>query len=200
MTDTVDARYIPIDLAEMVFLDKDSGAPLSGGIFTTYRDNQPQTLKPMYQITGTSPNYTFTQLTDPLILSSIGTFVDSMGMPIIPYYLPWLVVNNVITDTPDFYYVVVQNSGGVNQFTRYNMPYPIGGGSGPIPPSAIASTYTNQISNPEFSEVLFDTTPASYTYTFAAGANQVVNIAPNWDIVVSCSDAATVTVAQKRPA
>src|ERR1017187_6543209 len=118
---TVDARYIPIDLASMVFLDKDTGAPLSGGTFTTYRDNQPQTLKPMYQITGTSPNYTFTQLPDPLILSSIGTFVDSMGNPIIPYYLPWEVILGVITTTPDFYKVVVESSGGVNQFTRVNM-------------------------------------------------------------------------------
>ena len=195
---TIDPHYIPIDLGEMIFLDKDSAQPLTGGLVYFYADNQRSNFKPMYQITGTEPAYTFTALPDnPLVLSSIGTFQDSLGNPIIPYYYPWaLDENNVLQ--PDYYYIVVQNSGMVPQFAREAMPF-IPGLSGPGPDST-NSTYTNQISNPEFSEVLFDTTSSTYTYNFGAGASQVVTIAPNWDIVVSCAGAATVTVAQSTPA
>ena len=192
----IDPHYIPLDLAECYFVDKDSGAPLSGGIVTTYRDNQPSTLKPFYQITGSSPNYSYVELPNPLTLSSVGTFIDGSGNPVIPYYYPWLSDGK----TQDLYKVVVDSSGAVNQFTRYAMPYPIGGYNPGPGPDSTNTTYTNQISNPEFSEVLFDTSSPSYTYNFNAGSNQVVTIAPNWDIVVSCAGSATVTVAQETPA
>lgn len=121
----IDPHYIPIDLGEMVFLDKDSGAPLSGGLVYFNRDSQPATPKAVYQITGSSPDYTYTELPDnPLVLSSIGTFQDSLGNPIIPYYYPWILnEDNVLVQ--DLYQVVVENSGGVNQFTRPAMPYPL---------------------------------------------------------------------------
>jgi hypothetical protein len=182
----IDSHYIPAFSIEDVLLDKDTGAPLSGGLVYFFEDNQRGTFKPVYQITGTYPLYTFTQLPNPMVLSSIGTFEDSLGNPVVPYFLPYDANFN-----PDYYYVVVTSATGVNQFVRQSVPF--------IPTSGtavISSAFINELSNPQFSTVNF-TSPT--TYTFNAASSQVVNIAPGWDIVVSSIAGATVTLSVTTP-
>lgn len=187
---TIDTNFIPAFSIETVILDKDTGAPLSGGQVYFEQDNNRGVLKPVYQITGTSPNYTFTQqLPNPMTLSAIGTFQDSLGNPVVPYFFPF--DSNF---DPELYFVRVESEGAVPQFTREAVPYVNEGSSG-----GTTSAFENEISNPQFAEVLFDTEPANYVYNFNAASMEVVTIAPDWDLVVSSAAAATVTVSQTRP-
>lgn len=186
----IDSHYIPAFSIEDVLLDKDTGAPLSGGLVYFYKDNQRTVTKAVYQITGTSPNYSYIQLPDnPLTLSSIGTFVDSLGNPIIPYFYPY-----DANGDPEYYYVVVTSSTGVPQFAREAVPYINIQDS-----SEVLSVITNELSNPQFAEVLFDSDAGSHVYSFSAAVSQVVNIAPDWDLVVTCPTTGTVTLTQLRP-
>jgi len=185
----IDPHYIPAFSIEDVLLNKDDGAPLSGGLVYFEHDNNRGVLKPVYQITGTSPNYSYTQLPNPMTLSSIGTFMDSLDNPVVPYFFPYDSSFN-----PDYYYVRVESSGGVPQFDREAVPYIPNSGS-----TSSSSAFENEISNPQFSEVLFDTVAASYTFNFNAVSAQAVEIAPDWSIVVTCAAAGTVTVAQTKP-
>lgn len=194
----IDPRFIPAFSIETVILDKDTGAPLSGGQVSFQEDNQRGILKPVYQITGASPPYTFTELPNPMILSSIGTFEDAMGNPVVPYFYPY--DDDPYPDlprdlNPDYYYVAVTSYLGVPQFDREGVPY--------IPESgetSVQSIITNEISNPQFAQVLFDTTTAStYTYNFMAATAEVVHLAPDWDLIVTCPTLGTVTVGQLAP-
>lgn len=187
----IDSRYIPAFSIEDVLLDKDTGAPLSGGKVYFWRDAQRTDPKDVWQITGTSPNYSYIRLPNPMILSSIGTFVDSLGNPVIPYFLPY--ANETSTDK-DYYYVQVLSSGDVPQFTREAVPYIPDSGD-----SVLSSAFENELSNPQFSEVLFDTSTADYTYDVSSFTEGEIEIAANWNLVVTASGAATVTVAQIRP-
>ena len=149
MTIPLDPRFIPAFSIEDVLLNKDTAAPLSGGLVYFYKDAQRSTLKPVYQITGSTPNYTFTQLPNPVVLSAIGTFQDSLSNPIIPYFYPYDADGNA-----ELYYVVVQSSGAVQQFVRQAQPY-IGDSSSL---GGVGNSFANEISNPQFALVDFDTT------------------------------------------
>lgn len=186
---TIDSHYIPAFSIEEVILDKDTGAPLSGGLVYFEQDDQRGVLKPVYQITGTSPNYSYIQLPNPMTLSSIGTFEDSLSNPTVPYFYPYDGDFNV-----ELYYVRVTSSDDVPQFDREAVPYIA------LPDNAdVISLIVNELSNPQFSEVLFDTTSSSYTYNVNAVTDNVISIAPDWDLIVSASSAGTITVSQLKP-
>jgi hypothetical protein len=182
MTTPLDPHYIPAFSIEDVLLDKDTGAPLSGGQVFFYQDNNRGMLKPVYQLTGTSPNYSFTQLPNPVILSSIGTFEDDMGNPVIPYFYPFDAARNV-----ELYYVVVLSSGDVPQFVRQAVPY-IPEDFNPVESSA---SFQNSLSNPQFAEVLF-ITPIT-TLTITAAVLQEIAIAADWDLIVTGTGTITLT-------
>ncbi len=59
--------------------------------------------------------------------------------------------------------------------------------------------FANELSNPQFAEVLFDTTSSNYVYNFTDPVLQVTHLAPDWDMIVSGTGACTVTVSQTRP-
>lgn len=185
----IDPHYIPAFSIEDVILDKDTGAPLSGGLVYFEQDNQRGVLKPVYQITGTSPNYSYIQLPNPMTLSAIGTFQDSLDNPVIPYFYPY-----DANGDPEYYYVRVTSSGDVPQFAREAVPYILGTGD-----TSIASAFVNELSNPQFAQVLFDTNSGDYVYNFNAVTQEVVALAPGWELVVSCSGAGSVTVSQATP-
>lgn len=113
----LDTRYIPSKYFQEGIFDKDSGCPLAAGIVTFYRDDARTELKPVYQISGSPPNYTYTALPNPLTLSSIGTIQDGSGNDIIPYFFPYDASGNI-----DLYYITVESSGSVPQFTREGIP------------------------------------------------------------------------------
>jgi hypothetical protein len=183
---SIDPRYIPAYAIETVILNKDTGAPLSGGLVYFWRDSQRTDPKPVYQITGTSPNYTFIQLPNPMTLSSIGTFVDALDNPVIPYFLPWIGTS----DVPDYYFVEVFSSGMVSQFTRESVPYISTGAD----PSDSANNFDNELTNPQFAEILFAN---PITLNFLGAALQETPIAPGWDLIVTGTG--TVTLAQVTP-
>lgn len=189
MTIPLDPRFIPAFSIEDVLLDKDTGQPLSGGLVYFEYDNQRGLLKPVYQITGNSPNYTFTELPNPMTLSSIGTFVDALDNPVIPYFYPYDADGDV-----DLYYIRVTSSEDVPQFDREAQPY-----IGAQESDEVLSVITNEISNPQFAEVVFDTSSSTYTYSVNTVTDNVINIAPDWDLIVSAPAAGTVTLAQLKP-
>jgi hypothetical protein len=186
----IDSRYIPAFSIEDVLLDKDTGAPLSGGLVYFEQDNQRGVLKPVYQITGTSPNYIYTQLPNPMTLSSIGTFEDALSNPVVPYFFPYDANGDV-----EYYYVRVTSSDDVPQFAREAVPY-----VGSQDNAEVLSVITNELSNPQFVEVKFDTSNGAYTYSFTGATDQVVSIAPDWDLIVTAPTTGTVTVTQLTPA
>jgi len=172
----VNPLYIPLFTIEEVILDKDTGLPLTAGVVKFYRDSQRLTPKVVYQISGVSPNYTFTSVGAELTLGIAGDFVDQNGDPFVPYAYPYDSEGNL-----DLYYVTVESEGGVAQFVRQAVPYV---NSGSIPPSERAST-ANEISNPQFVEVNF---PGSGTTTVTVtGSNTVTPVAPGWDLITSGS-------------
>ncbi len=183
---SISPLYVPLFTIEEVILDKDSGLPLSGGIVSFYRDSQRLTPKPVYKITGSSPNYTFTSVGTQLTLGIAGDFVDDNGDPFVPYAYPYDSDGEV-----DLYYVTVVSEGLVAQFVREAVPFL---GTGAIPPEDRAST-ENELSNPQFVEILF---PGETAFEIdVTGSNTVTPIAPGWDLVTSGSG--TVTLQRLEP-
>lgn len=183
---SINPLYIPLFTIEEVILDKDSGLPLSGGVVQFYRDSQRATPKAIYQISGVSPNYTFVSVGNELTLGIAGDFVDTNGDPFVPYAFPYDAEGNV-----DLYYVTVESSGLVPQFVRQAVPYI---GSGGIPAEERTNT-ENELTNPQFVEVLFPTSGA--TILNVTGSNIVTPIAPGWDLV--SSGTGTITVERLEP-
>lgn len=184
----IDRRFIPAFSIEDVILDKDTGEPLAGGQVYFEQDNNRGVLKAVYQISGISPNYTFAALPNPMTLSAIGTFVDSLENPVIPYFYPF-----DSDGAPEYYYIRVVSAGGVEQFTREAQPYI----ADDFSPGDNANNYTNELSNPQFSEVSFDTTSSDYVFNFSGASLEVNELAPDWDLVVSGTG--TVTVKRVAP-
>lgn len=118
----LDLRYVTAPSLEEYFVDKDTGLPLAGGIVTFYKDNDRTVKKDVFRITGSPPNYSYTPIANPMILSGVGTAQDD-GDNIIPYFYPYDENGNV-----ELYYITVTNYLGVPQFTREGWPN-VGGGS-----------------------------------------------------------------------
>lgn len=169
---TLDLRYIPAFSIEDVILDKETGAPLAGGQVFFYKDSQRSVKKPVYQLTGSSPNYSFVQMSNPVILSAIGTFEDAFGNPTIPYFFPY--EDDGVT--PDLYFIKVLSSGDTPQFNREAQPYVI---ETQVNPDSLLNT-ENELSNPQFVEVYFN---PQESHTLAVSGGGTFSIAPGWDIV-----------------
>lgn len=101
-------------------VDKDTGAPLSAGIVTFYKDNDRQTLKNVYYQTGSPGNYSYIPLPNPNTLSAVGTITDDGGNDTLPFYFPY---DEDDTDIVETYYVTIESSGNISQFTRENFPF-----------------------------------------------------------------------------
>jgi hypothetical protein len=186
----LDSRYVISRDLEPLLLDKDTGAPLAGGFVYFYQDLARNTLKPIYELTGAPPNYTYTALPNPIVLSALGTIQNNNGDNVALYYFPW---SSTAADAVlEQYYVVVQNSLAVPQFTREAWPNYFGeqgngGASGVYLPNLIA--------NPQFAFISF--VPGAPLTISSGGAGTVVTpIAPEWSLSVTFSAAGSLTVAQ----
>src|SRR5579859_490273 len=157
----LNSDYMIAPSLEMYFVDKDTGLPLANGKVFFFQDRARTLPQPVFELSGTEPNYTYTELPNPVILSSVGTFQDDSGNDIIPYYFPF--INDVITGTQiiSLYYIEVYNSDGVLQFTRQAWP-------NFIDQTVLSNNdITNFIPNGQF---LFHTNvPASTANSFVAG-------------------------------
>lgn len=179
--------YVPFFNLETVFLDKDTGLPLSNGVVSFYQDSDRNNYLDVYQITGTSPSYTYTALQNPMTLSISGTFVDINGNPVVPYAQ----VVDLTDGTLQTYYVTVYSSGGVFQEAIENTPYVPGG----VTPVDQLQSTDNLISNPQFVLVNFNAL-SGYTYSLS-GTGISTPVAPDWNMLTSGSG--TLTVSQTQP-
>ena len=114
----LDSRFVVTADLQGYFVHKDTGLPLAGGTVTFYEDENRTTLKDVYELTGTPPNYTYTQLPNPLNLSSVGTYMDDSNNDVVPYYFPYDGTPTESTGTVQLYYAVVRDANGVEQLTR----------------------------------------------------------------------------------
>lgn len=149
------------------FSDNSSGLPLSGGIVTFYSDVDRTKLKPVYQLTGTYPNYGYSALPNPLVLNIAGSYQDALYNNIIPYYYPWTGTPLSPTGTQELYYITVQSSGFVPQETRQGWPNSAVNGSSPMS----QNTEANFVPNGQFlahNTIVSATEPPVTTYAFGA--------------------------------
>lgn len=171
---TPDPRYIPAFSINTIITNKDDAYALANGTVEFYSDTNRLQDKQVYRLAG-YPNYYFEPLGSTLTLSSIGTFVDQDGDPVVPYFLPYNTAGE-----EERYYIKCYSEGGVFQFDREAVPY--------LPSSTDVERQTeftsiNQVSNPQFVEKLFQGT----NYTYTVSGNQVTPIAPGWELVTTGS-------------
>lgn len=171
----LDERYFISGPLNQYFVDKDSGLPLAAGTLTFYRDSARNEAKQVFQLTGTPGSYTYTALPNPITLSAVGTIQNAGGDNEVIYYYPFDDQGNI-----DLYYIVCRNSDGIEQWSREAWPNLTAGND----PTSEPFHITNQISNPQFTNILINEGMTT-TYTVAAATNQVFEFAPNWDFVIS---------------
>lgn len=183
----LDPRYITaIDLSEYL-VDKTTGEPLAGGIVSFWQDDARTTPKLVYELTGAPPNYTYTALPNPLILSNNGSFQDNSGNNIAVYYFPYE------SDLPDanvqLYYITVTNADGVQQFTREGWPNISTNESESLTQTNLA----NGLINPQFANVAF---PAATPLTISSTGGAVVSttIGAGWILDLTTLGNGSVTV------
>lgn len=181
----INPLYVPLFTIEECILDKDTGLPLSGGVVTFYEDDQRTTPKDVFQISGSSPDYTFVDVGNTFVLGINGSFVDGSGDPFVPYAYPYDSDGEI-----QLYYVTVESEGAVAQFIREAVPYL---GSDVIPPNQLSNT-DNILSNPQFVEVNFPSTGS--TVVSVTGTNTVTKVAPDWDIISTGTGTLTLQLLQ----
>jgi hypothetical protein len=114
------ALLISAAILQDYFSDNATDTAMSAGVITCYQDNSRTTLKNWYYQSGSPGAYTYVPLDNPLTLSAAGTITDPNGNDTIPFWYPYSELDN---ETPQPYYVTVDNSNGQRQFTRQNFPF-----------------------------------------------------------------------------
>ncbi len=119
----LDPRFIVTSDLDSYYVDKDTGEPLAGGIVTFYSDINRTQLKPVYELTGSAMSgYSYVALPNPIELNGDGTFSDNAGNNIVPYYFPYEGLPEDNNNTVELYYITVESSENVPQFTRQAWP------------------------------------------------------------------------------
>ncbi len=180
----LDPRYVTGFELEQYFVDKTTGAPLAGGRISFFQDDNRVVPKNVFELTGAPPNYTYAALPNPITLSAVGTIQDAGGNNIALYAYPYDANGNL-----QLYYVTVTDALGVPQFTREAWPGSSVGNIAALSQAAI----TNQITNPQFAEVLFIPSAPLVINVTGAGAFRY-SIAPGWILNVTATGATTVTL------
>lgn len=183
----LDPRYITaIDLSPYL-VDKDSGAPLSNGVVSFWQDDARTVPKLVYELSGAPPNYTYTALPNPIILSNAGTFQDAAGNNIAVYYFPY---DSQLPDANvQLYYITVTNSMGTEQFTREAWPNIVTNES----ESLTQANISNGLINPQFANVSFSPpTPLIITSPVTGTVSTVIG--QGWTLNLTTLGAGSVTV------
>lgn len=181
---------------EEYFVDKDTGAPLSGGYVQFWKDADRTDPKLVYQKVATgaldaagNPVYEFEALPDPVQLSAVGTPQNAGGDNIAIYYWPYEGTPTDSTGVVELYYVAIFNSLGVPQFTREGWP-----GSGVSSGSGDGSgTAENMLTNPQFADISFSE-ENGVAYTSAGAETATIPVGADWDLVVTFTGVGTVTM------
>ena len=91
------------------------------GTIEFYEDNSRSTPKDVYRISGTPPNYVYTNIGSTIDVVN-GQLVDDSNSIILPYLFPYDGDPDDTTNTLELYYAVVKNGSGITQFTREALP------------------------------------------------------------------------------
>lgn len=187
----LDPRYVLMQGLEQYFVDKDTGLPLANGEVWFFADNNRNSLKFVYELSGAPPNYTYSAMPNPITLSAVGTIQDANGDNVAIYYLPY---SNVNPDQIELYYIAVFRQGegpnGVPQFTREAWPNIT---SADNPANEGQTAPTNEISNSQFVDVLFDPTDSMVIPYTGSGTDQV-EFAPGWFVEIEHTSGGSVTI------
>lgn len=194
---SLDSRVIICPSLDQFFINRDTGLPLANGSLAFYRDVARTQLKDIYQLSGAPNNYTFIPfMTNPVVLSSVGTIVNANGDSEVIYLFPYMgeaTATNPST-TVDLYYVVCRDQNGVEQWTREGWP-----AGGFINASSTNQAISNQISNPQFTEVFLNEFDPPVANVFnVTGANQTFPLGPEWFFVASGNGDSNSTISVTR--
>jgi len=163
--------------------DKDSALLLANATIEFYVDTDRLTPKPVFEIGGTSPAYTYSALPNPVILNGSGQPINASNAPTTIYLYPFDANGNI-----ENYYVVIKSATSTTQITLENWPNLDAGATAK---TENLTSVDNQISNPQFAEVYInegiDTVYASTT------VEQTFAFAPDWDIVTKGTGTVTVS-------
>mgnify|MGYP000585483965 FL=1 len=184
----LDERFVVSSDIEQLYRDKDTGLPLANGKLKFYRDIARNEPKPVYQISGAPPNYTYVSMGSVIDLSAIGTVQNQGQDNEIIYWFPYDGTPDDSQGNIDLYYVVCEDSAGTVQFTREGWPNVTAANS---PQDQTNQNFENQISNPTFTNTFLNA-DIDNVFTFTAAVDTVVPIAPDWDLV--CTGTGTVTI------
>ena len=183
----LDPRYTTATDLSQYLVDKTTGEPLAGGIVSFWQDNSRTTPKLVYELTGAPPNYTYTALPNPLVLSNNGSFQDNSGNNIAVYYFPY---DSQLPDANvQLYYISVTDADGSQQFTREAWPNISTNES----ESLTQTNLTNGLINPQFSNISF--TPATPLTISSTGVAIVsTTIGAGWVLDLTTLGIGSVTV------
>jgi len=178
----LDERYVVSSDIEQYYVNKDDGLPLSNGKVQFFRDSARTVPKEVFQLSGSPPNYTYTSMGVEITLSAVGTVQNSGGDNEVIYYFPYDSEGEL-----DLYFIRVFDEGGIEQFTREAWPNVTNAND----PTKNQMGLNNQISNPTFTNVFINEGKTT-VFTVTSGVNQVFELAPNWDFVISGTGTVTV--------
>jgi hypothetical protein len=170
---SLDPRFVLAPSLEMYFVDKDTGLPLSGGQVFFWKDQARNQPKPVYKISGTPPNYSYTELPNPCILSAVGTFQDDEGNDILPYYFPYEGTPDNSDGTVELYFVEVLSASDIPQFTREGWPNTIAASD-----IVNATSVTNFVPNGQF--ITHNNLPATDVYSAGEIRAPITEVAPGY--------------------
>lgn len=180
----LDERFVVSSDIEQLYRNKDTGLPLSNGTLKFYRDTARNEPKPVYQITGNPPNYTYTSMGSVINLSAVGTVQNQGQDNEVIYWFPYDGTPEDSQGNVDLYYVVCEDSAGTVQFTREGWPNVTAANS---PQDQTNQNFENQISNPTFTNTFLNQNIDNvFSFTSATGLpKDDIPIAPDWNLRVT---------------
>ena len=180
-------KFIAARSLQQPFRDKDSGLPLSNGSIVFKEDANRLVDKPVFKYTGSPGNPSFTELPNPLPLTSAGLPEDpNNGEPVAIYYFPFDESGLV-----QLYFIEVFSSAPVLQNTREAWPpgFTEGTGGTVIEDNFVPNPSFNLFNpNENIDEVVAvagELTPVAYGgwfYNLTAGSTSVINL--NFDALL----------------
>lgn len=113
---SLNPKYVIASGLDEYFVDKDTGLPLSGGRLEFFKDNNRAVSKDVFIISGTAPNYSYTNIGSVVTLNAVGN-PQYNNDNIVIYYYPYDEDGNL-----ELYFVQCFSSENVEQFTREAWP------------------------------------------------------------------------------
>src|SRR3569833_1259106 len=150
MTTPLTDQYIGMNTFQTYLNNKVDGTPLSAGVVKFFSDINRTTLKTVYQISGSPPNYNVVAITNPNTLNIDGTLSGAAGSRVIHYFYPYDADGNI-----ELYYIEVYDQNSVLQETLEGFPPNVFNEAG-----TITADILNYITNPQL--LLWDYTPVTF--------------------------------------